>query len=88
MEEQPFMDEKSVSAIAQAVAAELTNQTYAILTKIQTVHADTFALGDLIRRKNPQYWEKIKDRWEDEIFPTVEADVTMKVKIRGSGMTF
>jgi Ger(x)C family germination protein len=88
MEEKPFIDEKSVNAIAQTVATELTNHTYATFTKLQTVHADSLALGDLIRRKNPQYWEKIKDRWEDEIFPTVEADVTIKVKIRGSGMIF
>lgn len=87
LEESPTNDKKSVNAIAQAVATELTNHTYAILTKNQTVHADTFQLGDLIYRKNPQYWEKIKDRWEDEIFPTVEADVSIKVKIRGSGMT-
>ena len=88
MEEKPFSDEESENAIAQAVAAELTNHTYAILTKVQTIHADTFALGDLIRRKNPKYWEKIKDRWEEEIFPAVEADVMIKVKIIGSGMTF
>lgn len=88
MEEKPFIDEKSVNAIAQTVATELTNHTYATFTKLQTVHADSLALGDLIRRKNPQYWEKIKDRWEDEIFPTVEADVMIKVKIKGSGMNF
>lgn len=87
MEEKPFSDEKSVNAIAQAVADEITNHTYAVLRKEQTVHADTFVLGDIIRRKNPQYWEKIKDRWEEELFPTVEADVMIKVKISGSGMT-
>ncbi len=88
MEQMAASDEQSQNAIAQALAAELTNHTYAVLTKIQTVHADTFALGDLIRCKNPKYWEKIKDRWEDEIFPTVEADVTIKVIVKGSGMTF
>ena len=88
VEEKPYSDEKNQNAIAQAVAAELTNHAYAVLKKEQTVRADTFALGDLIRRKNPKYWEKIKDRWEDEIFPTVEADVTITVKIKGSGMTY
>ena len=88
VEEKPYSDEKNQNAIAQAVAAELTNHAYAVLKKEQTVHADTFELGGLIRRKNPKYWEKIKDRWEDEIFPTVEADVTITVKITGSGMTY
>lgn len=87
LEDKPSTDEKSVNAIAQMVAAELTKHTYAILIKTQTAHADTLELGDLIRRKNPKYWEKIKDRWEDEIFPALEADVRMKVKIKGSGMT-
>ena len=86
MQEKPFSDE-CLNGIAQAVAAELTNHTYAALKKAQAVRADTMEFGGLIRRKNPQYWEQIKDRWEDEIFPTVQADVTMKVKIRGSGMT-
>ena len=86
-EDKPTSDEKSVNAMAQAVAAEITNHAYAVLRKEQTVHADTFVLGDLIRRKNPQYWEKIKDRWEEEIFPTVEAEVVITVKMSGSGMT-
>lgn len=85
MPDKPFSGE-CLDTIAQEVAAELTNHTYAALTKVQTVRADVVEFGDLIRRKNPQYWEKIRDRWEDEIFPTVEADVKIKVKIRGTGM--
>ena len=49
VEEKPFSDEKNQNAIAQAVAAELTKHAYAALTKLQTVHADALALGDLIQ---------------------------------------
>ena len=86
LDERLSKDKKIVTAIAQAVEAELTNHAYAALHKLQTVRADTVGLGDLIRRKNPPYWKKIKDRWEEEILPTVEADIRIKVTITGSGM--
>ena len=86
MQEKPFSNE-CLQALEQAVAAELTNHTYAALKKAQAVRADAVEFGGLIRRKNPQYWERIKDRWEEEIFPTVEAEVKIKAKIRDTGMT-
>jgi Ger(x)C family germination protein len=85
MQGQAFSDE-CLNKIAQAVAAEYTNHVYAALKYSQTVKADALDLGDMIYRKNPQYWNKIKDRWEEEILPTVTADVNIKVRIRGSGL--
>ena len=86
MREQEFSGDFT-RKVAKAVEEEYTSHAYAALKKIQSVKADTIDLGGLIYRKNPQYWEKIKDRWEEEIFPTVEADVKINVTIKVTGMT-
>lgn len=86
-QDKPFSD-KCLQDIEQAVAAELTSQSFAVLAKSQEIRADTFGLGAAIRRKKPQYWNQVKDRWEEEVFPTVEADVKLNVKIRGTGMIY
>ncbi|WP_371367558.1 Spore germination protein A3 [Sporomusa rhizae] len=80
------LNDKFLQMTAQAVTEELTRHAYAAFQRMKDVRAEGAELGDIIRRKNPQYWEQIKDRWDDEVFPTTEADVTIKVKIRGTGM--
>lgn len=85
MQEEPYSDEE-VKALAQVAEAELIRQAYAALKKAQTVRADVTGFGSLIYRKNPDYWEQVKDRWEEEIFPTVEADVKIKVRIKGTNL--
>lgn len=83
-----LMDAEYYNAAAKAVSEELTKHVYAALNKAQSMKVDTIEFGSMIRRKNPKYWEAVKTRWEEEIFPTVQANTHFKVKIRGTGMVF
>jgi len=85
--EQKVLNPAYLAAIEQQLTDEFTRQTYAAYHGLQAMKADCVDLGLLVHREQPQYWKKVKDRWDDEIFPTVPLDVNIKVVIKQPGMT-
>jgi Ger(x)C family germination protein len=85
--EQKGLDLNFQTAVEQSLAAEFTRQVEAAYYKQQEVKAEVCDLGWLVHRQHPQYWKQIKDRWDDEVFPTVPLEVNIKVVIRRPGMT-
>lgn len=73
--------------IEAAVAQTLTSDVVAAYAKQQQLQVDASDLGDLVYRRYPHYWEQVKDRWDDEVFPTVPLEVNIQVTIRHSAMT-
>lgn len=47
---------------------------------------DIFRFGENINRENSKLWKKIKNRWNDEIFPETEIKVKVHSFIRRSGL--
>lgn len=76
-----------LKAVEKGFADQFTRQVEAAYYKQQKVKADISDLGWLVYRQHPQYWKKIKDRWDDEVFPTVPLEVNIKVIVRRPGMT-
>lgn len=85
--EQKTLDPIFLKDVEQALAAEFTRHVEAAYYKQQQVHAEISDLGWLIHRQHPQYWKQIKDRWDDETFPTVPLEINIKVVVRRPGMT-
>lgn len=76
-----------LAAVEQELAADFTRQVQATYRTLQELKTDTVELGGLVHRQHPQYWKKVKDRWDDEVFPTVPLEVSIKVVVRRPGMT-
>ncbi|CQR73590.1 Spore germination protein A3 precursor [Sporomusa ovata DSM 2662] len=76
-----------LSAVEQAVADEFTKMIQASFARQQALKVDTVMLGDLVYRQHPHYWDKIKDRWDEEIFPAATLDIKIRVIVRRPGMT-
>ena len=74
-------------AMEEAFAAEFISQVQAAYHKHQELKADAIGLGSLVHDQHPDYWKKVKNHWDDEIFPTIALDVNIKVIIRRPGMT-
>lgn len=70
------------AAAEQAVAAEYTRLVRAAYARQQALRAEVCELGSRVRRQHPQYWREIKGRWDEEVFPSVPLDVSIKVIIR------
>lgn len=79
---QDAFDHEYANAAEHAVADEITRLTKIAYQRQQQLKADVSELGPVIYRAFPQYWEKIKDRWDEEIFPTVPLEVKVEVLIR------
>lgn len=85
--EQKATDPAFNKAMEEAFAAEFTRQVQASYHTQQEMKADILGLGDLVQDQHPDYWNKVKDHWDDEVFPTLPLDIKIKVVIRRPGMT-
>lgn len=85
--EQEALDKDFLAAVEQVLAAEFTHQVEMAYYKQQELKVEACDLGELVHRQHPWYWKQIKDRWDDEIFPTVPLEVKIKVIIRRTGIT-
>ncbi|MGG3467823.1 Ger(x)C family spore germination protein [Neobacillus pocheonensis] len=60
-------------------------QVEATIKKIQHKYGqDVFGFGEEFHREHPYYWKKIRNKW-DQIFPTLEVSVDVKLKIQSTG---
>lgn len=60
------------------------NITSAIEKAQKEYKADIFGFGDKIHKEDPKKWEEIKTNWT-EIFPTIQVEVKVDIKIRRTG---
>ncbi|MVQ36628.1 Ger(x)C family spore germination protein [Paenibacillus anseongensis] len=57
----------------------------ATIKKMQQQHGqDVFGIGEEIHRDHPYQWKELRDKW-DQLFPTVEVSVSVKLKIQNTG---
>ncbi|SDW14943.1 Ger(x)C family spore germination protein [Paenibacillus sp. CF384] len=55
------------------------------IKKVQLQYGqDVFGIGEEFHREHPYKWKEIKTRW-DQLFPTVEVSVTVKLRIQNTG---
>lgn len=47
--------------------------------------SDVFGFGNMIYRKDYQTWKKIKDSWDDEIFPNIEIKSKVNISLTKKG---
>jgi spore germination protein KC len=52
----------------------------------QRLKADIFGFGDAARIENHEYWNTVKNSW-DEVFGAVQVDITVKASLLASGDT-
>ena len=72
------------------IEKELREELESILQKgidaaQKTYKSDVLGLGSLVYQKNPKYWYKNRDQWDDEIFPKLEIKLDMNINIKTNG---
>ncbi|MCM3713696.1 Ger(x)C family spore germination protein [Alkalihalobacillus oceani] len=71
--------------LQQAVEEKIKAEINQIVEKMQNEYSlDIFRFGMKINRKDPKYWEEIKDRWdgEDGLFKDAIVHTNVSVKVR------
>ncbi|RAV01006.1 Ger(x)C family spore germination protein [Paenibacillus sp. YN15] len=54
---------------------------------VRKLHCDIFSFGNSLNDRNPKEWEKVKERWEDEILPAAKLDIRVHGTIRRTTRT-
>lgn len=71
----------------EVMEREVKREVEKTINKLQKTHkADIIGIGEHLSKFQPRTWKKIKDNWE-EIFPNIDINVTIDVKIRRTGLT-
>jgi spore germination protein KC len=75
------------AALEKSKAEAIEKEIRAALRKAQEeLRTDVFGFGAAVRRKHPQEWREIRDKWQ-EIYPTIPVEIEVKTKLRRPGLT-
>ena len=63
----------------------IEREVLAAVAKARELNTDVFGFGEAVRRKYPREWPQLEKRW-DELFPILDVELEVEVKIRQTGM--
>jgi len=79
------MDAGEIHKIETVVAEEVKENVLYSVHVNQELQVDAISFGAKLKAHEPLVWEKVKDRWDDEVFPTVSLLVSVNVTIENIG---
>ena len=56
-----------------------------ILLAQKEYKTDIFGYGNYIYKNHYQKWEKLKNRWNKEIFPDLNIEISTKISLKNTG---
>ncbi len=79
-------DEDFIKGLEDAMSECFKNQVEETVEVLQKVYqADALQIGEYIQKFHPKVWKEIEEDW-DEIFPTMDIECNVKVKLRRRGL--
>lgn len=79
-------DPKVIKQMEKAFSTQLNKDVSKSVEDIKAHKNDFVGFGDVIYRKYPKEWEKLKGKWEEEYLPNLPVDVKAEVFIRRTGL--
>ena len=80
IEENEIIEQIKISSIEEIKKYCIEGINYA--KKLKT---DIFGFGNLVYKKDHKLWDKIKDKWEEELFNQVEVEFDVKLDLKTKG---
>jgi len=80
---QPGIMEKLAKCEENAIKTEIDWT----LKKARQYHCDVFGFGNHVHIKYPKEWRSVEKTWRDEIFPEMEVNVDVKVRLNQIGLS-
>lgn len=78
-------DTKFIRYVVNAEVDNIRDKVETSIKQAQRLGTDIFGFGEAINRRNPREWQHLQGRWK-RIYPSIQANVMVKVKIRQIGM--
>lgn len=80
------LDDRQITQVAEAAKKKLEQRIMEVMNKIRTeFRADALGFCELIRKHDPEQWERIKDNWDME-FQELTIIVTSRVNIKNTAI--
>ena len=78
--------DETIKELEKQLRNEIEEEVQAAIKTLQEEKSDVFGLGEYINIEEKNYWKKIKDKWEEEIFPESKVNIEVHATIRRTGM--
>ena len=76
----------NLDRISRAMERDIRERIRWTVKKAQKARADVFNFAGAFHRKYPKEWAKMKNHWNERVFPRLQVDVQARVFIRQSGV--
>ena len=81
-----FETEDGIEKLQKDASASLTADIRRLITKVQNQYgSDILGFGTTVYKNDPRYWKKIEPQW-DELFKSLEVDVSAEVTIKNTAL--
>ena len=77
----------NMDRITRVMEKELEKRLRNTVKRAQNVRADAFGFAEIFHREYPEKWAQMKNDWNERIFPRMDVDIQVQVKLRWPGMT-
>lgn len=81
----PMADPQNARLLEAAAAEHIREVVTQTVRDTQHMHADIFAFGEAIKRRNPHEWSRLEPQW-NRFYPEMDFRVEASVKLRRIGM--
>ena len=79
-------DPAVISDIEKVAEKEIKKQLEQTIKRTQKNQSDIFGFGQVVYRKDPDKWKKMKRDWNEAYFPKLNVTVKVDAYIRGTGL--
>jgi Ger(x)C family germination protein len=79
------IEEQDIHKIEHAVAEAVKKNILYSFHTFQSLKVDASILGPRLEAHDPLVWEKVKDHWDDEVFPNTSLIISVNVVIENLG---
>ena len=78
-------DPQTIEDIKKANIEKIKEYVNEAINLAKINKTDIFGFGNYVYKNNPQKWEEVKDKWDDEIFPNLEIEIEVNLKLQAKG---
>ncbi|MBE6149760.1 MAG: Ger(x)C family spore germination protein [Firmicutes bacterium] len=78
-------EDEIIEQIKNSSVEEIKKYCIEGLDYAKKLKTDIFGFGNLVYKKDHKLWDKIKDKWEEEIFNQVEVEFDIKLDLKTKG---
>ena len=77
----------NMDRIGREMEKSIQNRLRRTVEMAQRARADVLGFARAFHRKYPKEWKKMKDQWNERMFPQLDVDIQVRVHVRRPGVT-